>query len=90
MVIELAPSLAEMVFGVLPTVELVEAVPIAVGVALAGPGEIVAVTVPTVAVASTDSAGVSVVAEQRLSRLELCDRCECAARCTTPGGSATQ
>ena len=95
MVIELAPSLAAMVFGVLPTVELVEAVPIAVGVALADPGEIVAVTVPTavvpiVAAASTGSAGVSVVPEQQLSRLELCDRCECAARCTTPGGSPTQ
>jgi len=47
-VIELAPSLAVMVFGVLPTAELVEAVPTAVWVALAVPVEIAAVAVPIV------------------------------------------
>ena len=78
MVIELAPSLAVMVFGVLPTVELVEAVPAAVGVALAAPEEIVAVTVPTVVVpivaaASTGSVMVSVVERQQLALRELCD-----------------
>jgi len=73
-VIELAPSLAVMVFGVLPTVELVEAVPAAVGVALAAPEEIVAVVVPIVAAASTGSVMVSVVVErQQLALRELCD-----------------
>ena len=72
MVLELAPSLAVMVFGVLPTVELVEAVPAAVGVALAAPEEIVAVVVPIVAAASTHSVGASVaVEEQQLAQREL-------------------
>ena len=84
MVIELAPNLAEVVFGFLPTVQLVEAVPTVVGVALAAPEEIVAA-------ASIGSVGVFVVVEQQqLSRRELCGRCECAARCITPGGSAMQ
>ena len=71
MVIELAPSLAVMDFGAVPT---------AVGVALAAPEEFVAVTVPTVVVpivtvASTGSVMVSVVVErQQLARRELCDR----------------
>ena len=69
-VTELAPILAVMVFGFLPTVELVEAVPIAVGVALAAPEEIVAVTVPTVVVpivaaASSGSLEASVVVERQ-------------------------
>ena len=80
MVIELAPSLAVMVFGVLPTVELVEAVPNAVGVALAAPEEIVAVVVPIVAVASTGSVIVSVVERQQLALRELCDHFEHDAR----------
>jgi len=77
---ELAPILAVMVFGFLPTVELVEAVPIAVGVALAAPEEIVVVTVPTVVVlvvvaASTGSLGASAVVErQQLAQRALCDR----------------
>ena len=83
MVLELAPSLAVMVFGVLATVELV-------GVALAVPEEIVAVAVPTVVAASTGSLGIFVVQQQKLARRGLCDRCEGAARCTTPGGSAMQ
>ena len=80
MVTELVPILAVMVFGFLPTVELVEAVPIAVGAALAAPEEIVAVTVPTlvvpiVAAASTGSLEASVVVErQQLAQRELCDR----------------
>ena len=73
MVIELAPSLAVMVFGVLPTVELVEAVPAAVRVALAAPEEVVAVVVPIVAAASTGSVMVSVVERQQLALRELCD-----------------
>jgi hypothetical protein len=78
-VIELAPSLAVMVFGVLPT---------AVGVALAAPVEIAAVAVPIVAAASIGSVGVPVVPEERqLDRRELSYRCECAARCITPQGS---
>ena len=90
--IELAPILAVMVFGFLPTVELVEAVPIAVGVALAAPEEIVVVTVPTVVVpivaavtaASNRFVEVSVAVEsQRLAQRELYDHYECAARCTT-------
>jgi hypothetical protein len=86
-VIELAPSLAEVVFGILPTV---------VGVALAAPEEIVAVTVPTVVVpivaaASTGSVGVFVVVEQQQrAQLALCDHCECASRCITPGGLPMQ
>ena len=95
-VIVLAPSLAVMVFELLPTVELVEAVPTAVGVALAAPEEIVAVVVPTVVVpivaaASTGSVVVSVVVErQQLAQRELCDRCVCAARCTKQQGSPMQ
>ena len=78
MVIELAPSLAVMIFGVVPT---------AVGIALAAPGEIV--VVPIVAAVSTGSVGIFVVFElQQLAQHALCDRCEGAARCTTPGGSA--
>jgi len=96
-VIELAPSLAVAVFGILPTEKLVEAVPTVVGVALAALEEIVAVIVPTVvapivAAAPTGSVGVFVVVEQQqqLARLGLCDRCEDAARCTTPGGLPMQ
>ena len=86
--IELAPSLVAMVFGALPTVELVEAAPIAAEVALAAPVEIVAVTAPTavgsiVAAASTGSVEVSVVVEQQLALLAPCDHCEGAARYTT-------
>ena len=74
-VIVLAPSLAVMAFGALPTVELVEAAPTAVGVAMAAPEELVAVVVPIVAAASTGSVMVSVVVErQQLARCELCDR----------------
>jgi len=68
--IELAPILAVMVFGFLPTVELVEA----------APEEIVVVTVPTVVVlvvvaASTGSLGASAVVErQQLAQRALCDR----------------
>ena len=63
MVIELAPIPAVMVFGLLPTAELVEA-------ALADLEEIVAVAVPTVVVpivaaASTGSLGASVVVERQ-------------------------
>lgn len=93
-VIERAPGLVVMAFGFLSTVELVEAVPTAVGMAFAAPEKKVAVTVPTfvvpiVAAASTGSVGVIVVAGQRHTLLELCDRCECAARCTIPGVSPT-
>ena len=85
--IALAPGPALMNFVVLPTVEFDEAVPAAVGNALAVLVETVAEAVPIVA-ASTGSVGVPVVAEERqLVRHELCDRCEYAARCTTPGGS---
>jgi hypothetical protein len=49
-VIELAPSLAVMIFGVLPTGELVETAPTAVGIAWAVPEEFVAVAVPTAVV----------------------------------------
>ena len=75
---ELVSSLAAMVFGDLPAVELVEAVP----------EEIVAVTVstvvvPIVAAASTHAAGISLVVEEQFARRELCDHCEYAARCTT-------
>lgn len=77
----LAPSLAVMVFGALPTVELAEAAPTAVGVAMAVPEEIVEVevtvhpVVPIVAVASTRSVGASVVVEgEQLAQRELCDR----------------
>ena len=96
MVIELAPSLAEAVFGILPTVQLVEAVPTVVGVALAAPEEIVAGTVPTVVVpivaaAPTGFAGLFVAVEQQqLARLALCDRCEGASRYITPGESPMQ
>ena len=96
MVIVLAPNLAVMAFVALPVVELVEAAPTAVGVAMAAPEEIVEVTVPSVVVpivaaASTRSVGVSDVVEgQQLSQLELCDHCECAARCTMPRGSPGQ
>jgi hypothetical protein len=73
-VIELAPSLAVTVFGVLPAVELVEAVPTVVGAALAAPEKIVAVA-PMEAAASTGSVTLSVVVEQRqLALHELCDR----------------
>ena len=91
MVIELAPSLAEAVFGILPTVQLVEAVPTVVGVALAAPEEIVAGTVPIVAAGPTGSVGIFVVVEQQqLAQLALCDHCEGVARCITPGGSPMQ
>ena len=83
--IELAPSLAVMIFGVLPTLEFAEAVPTAVGVALAAPEEFVAVVVPTVAVASTGSVGVF-VAEQQHAWHGLCDRCECGAKCIKRAG----
>lgn len=78
MVIEPAPSLAAMVFGDLPAVELVEAVP----------EEIVAGTVstavfPIVAAASTHAAGIPVVVEKKPAGRELCDHCEYGARCTT-------
>ena len=91
-VTELAPILAVMVFGFLPTVELVEAVPIAVGVALAAPEKIAAVTVPIavvpiVAAASTGAVVIFVVVEEQLARRELGDRCECAARCTAQAES---
>ena len=82
MVIELAPSLVVMIFGVLPTVELVEAVPTAVGVALAAPEGLVAL-------ASTGSVGV-LVAEQQHAWHELCDRCVRGARCIMLGGLAMQ
>ena len=48
--IELAPGLAALVFGVHSTAKLDEAVPTAVVVALAAPGEIVVVAVPTAVV----------------------------------------
>ena len=87
MVIELAPNLAEVVFGFLPTVQLVEAVPTVVGVALAAPVEIVAGTVPTV-VGPAGSVGIFVVVEQQqLAQLAPCDHCVGVARCITPGGS---
>ena len=71
MVTELAPILAVMVFGFLPTVELVEAVPIAVELVEAVP----TVVVPIVAAASTGSPEASVVVErQQLAQRELCDR----------------
>ena len=86
-VIELAPCLAPMVFVDLLAVELVEAAPIVVGVALAVPEKIAAVTVPIavvpiVAAASTGAVVIFVVVEEQLARRELGDRCECAARCT--------
>ena len=104
--IELAPGLAVKVFVAHPTVDLVETVPIVVEIALVAPVEFVVgtastaagvalvapvefVVVPTAA-ASIDSVGISVFAEQQPAQHELCDHCECAARCITPGGSATQ
>ena len=85
--IELAPGLAAMIFVVLPTVEFDEVDPTVVEVALVVPVEIVAEVVPIVA-ASTGSVGVPVVAEGwQLVRHAHCDRCECAARYTTPTGS---
>ena len=90
MVIELVPSLAEEVFGILPTVQLVEAVPTVVGVALAAPEEIVAGIAPIVAAASTGSVGIFVVVEQQLAQLAPCDHFEGVARCITPGGSPMQ
>ena len=83
MVIELAPSLAVLIFGVLPTGELVEAVPTAVGIALAVPEEFVAVAAPTVVV--------PIVAEhQQHDWRGLCDRYERGARGITQGGLAMQ
>ena len=83
MAIELAPSLAVLIFGVLSTGELVEAVPTAVGIALAVPEEFVAVAAPAVVV--------SIVAEhQQHAWSGLCDRCERGARCITQAGLAMQ
>jgi len=89
-VIALAPSLAEVVFGILPRVQLVEAVPTVVGVALAAPEEMVVGTVPIVAVAPTDSVGIFVVVEQQFAQLAPFDHSEGVARCRTPEGSPTQ
>ena len=75
--IELAPNLAEVVFGILPTVQLVEAVP--------------TVVVPIVAAVPTGSVGIFVVVEQQqLAQLAPCDHFEGVARCITPGGSPIQ
>ena len=72
---------------VVPVEIVVVTVPTVVGIALVVPVEVVAEVVPIVA-ASTGSVGVPVVAEGwQLVRHAHCDRCECAARYTTPGGS---
>ena len=90
-VIALAPILAVMVV-VVATVQTATAVG-------AVPEEFVAVAVPTAVVpivaaataASNCFVEVSVAAEgQQLAQRELCDHCECAARCTTPRGSPTR
>ena len=90
--IELAPCFAPMVFVDLLAVELVEAAPIVVGVALAVPEKIAAVTVPIavvpiVAAASTGAVVIFVVVEEQLARRELGDRCECDARYTAQAES---
>jgi hypothetical protein len=83
--VETVPTVVEIALAA-PVEFVVEAAPTAAGVALAAPVEFVVeidptVVVPTVA-ASFGSVEVSVVAEQQLARLELCDRCEGVARCT--------
>ena len=82
MVIALAPILAVMV--------VVATVPAAVGVAVAVPTAVVPI-VAAVTAASNYFVEVSVAAEgQQLAQRELCDHCECVARCTTPRGSPTR
>ena len=94
--IALAPTLPVMVVGAVHTAK---ADSIVVGVALAVLDGFVAVTAPTAVVpivaaviaASNCFVEVSVaVEEQKLAQRELCDHCECAARCTTLQGLPTR
>ena len=87
---ELAPSLAAMLPGVLPTAEFVEAVPIAVEVALAAPEELVvfdpmAAVLAIVAVVSSGSVEAPAAELEQHVEREPCGHCEGVARCTTPG-----
>ena len=79
-VVALAPILAEMVVGA-----VLEGF-----VAVAAPTAVVPI-VAAVTAASNCFVEVSVAAEgQQLAQHELCDHCECVARCTTPQGSPTR